>query len=118
VHFAKVGDKVVAAAPQPRLQELIARATQSSDASPGAIADPALRQSLQGHAVSAVLDLRRLAEAVKALPSETWGIGGFAYKATTARWLDAANDLRAVTLSMDSKQGAVQAELNLRLQKQ
>ncbi|MHB8878216.1 MAG: hypothetical protein ACYC8T_31355, partial [Myxococcaceae bacterium] len=118
VHFAGVGNRVVAGAPQPRLQDLLLRLRKPADASPGAISDPALRASLDGHGAAAVLDLRRLAEAVKELPSEAWGIGGFAYKATTVRWLDATDDLRAVTFTLDSKQKALQAELTLRLQKQ
>jgi hypothetical protein len=62
-----------------------------------------------------VLDLRRLSDAVKNLPSEAWGIGGFAIKATTVRWLEATDDLRAVTLSVSRKEKALQAELSLRL---
>ncbi|MFY0580258.1 hypothetical protein ACN28S_43800 [Cystobacter fuscus] len=60
-----------------------------------------------------MLDLRKLAEAVKALPSEAWGIGGFAIKATTVRFLDATDDLRAVTLAVSGKDKALQAELTL-----
>ena len=63
--------------------------------------------------LGAVLDLRRLSEAVKALPSEAWGIGGFAIKATTVRWLEATDDLRAVTLGLSEKEKALQADLTL-----
>jgi hypothetical protein len=62
-----------------------------------------------------LLDLRRFSDAVKALPSSAWGIGGFAIKATAVRWLDATDDLRALTMSLSRKDKALQAELSLRL---
>jgi hypothetical protein len=117
VHFAQAADKVVAGAPLARLEEMLTRLGKKGDVGPGAIPDPSLKKAFEGHGVAAVVDLRRLAESVKALPSEAWGIGGFAYKATTVRWLDATDDLRAVTLSLDSKERALQGELTLRFEK-
>jgi hypothetical protein len=55
---------------------------------------------------------------VKALPPEAWGIGGFAIKATTVRWLEGMGDLRAITVGVNRKDKAVQAELTLRFAKQ
>jgi len=72
-----------------------------------------LRGALKDPVLGVVVDLRRLSDAVKALPSEAWGIGGFAIKATTVRWLDATDDLRAVTLGLSEKEKALQAELTL-----
>ncbi|QRK04068.1 hypothetical protein JQX13_27730 [Archangium violaceum] len=109
-HFAMVGDKVVLSAPRSRLEAALTRLQGPAGNSP--VAED-LRASLQGPVLSAVLDLRRLSDAVKALPSEAWGIGGFAIKATTVRWLDATNDLRAVTLGLSEKEKALQAELTL-----
>jgi len=109
-HFASVGDKVVLAAPQSRLETALTRL--GNPAGNGPLAED-LRPALQGPVLGAVLDLRRLADAVKALPSEAWGIGGFAIKATTVRWLDATDDLRAVTLGLSEKEKALQAELTL-----
>ena len=63
----------------------------------------------------AVVDLRRLADSVKALPAEAWGVGGFAIKATAVRWMEATDDLHAVTFSLSQKEKALQAELSLKL---
>lgn len=109
-HFAAVGDKVVLAAPRSRLEAMLPKLSGAAGKSP--LAED-LSGSLKGPVLGAVLDLRRLAEAVKALPAEAWGIGGFAIKATTVRWLDATDDLRAVTLGLSEKDKAVQAELTL-----
>jgi hypothetical protein len=109
-HFAAVGDKVVLAAPRSRLEAALPRLAGPPGDNP--VAED-LRGALQGPVLTAVLDLRRLSEAVKALPSEAWGIGGFAIKATTVRWLEATDDLRAVTLGLSEKEKALQAELTL-----
>ncbi|HEX4620862.1 MAG TPA: hypothetical protein VH208_04770 [Myxococcaceae bacterium] len=113
VHFALVGDTLVVAAPAAQLDAALGRAASPPHAGP--LPDPALRKALDGRAVSAVIDLHQLAESVKALPSTAWGLGGFAIKATTVRWLDATDDLRAVTLGLSEKEGAIEAELSLRL---
>ncbi|WNG20021.1 hypothetical protein [Cystobacter fuscus] len=109
-HLASVGDKVLVAAPRARLESMLPRLAGAPGAVPVA---EELRGALQEPALGAVLDLRKLAEAVKALPSEAWGIGGFAIKATTVRFLDATDDLRAVTLGVSGKDKALQAELTL-----
>ncbi|PTL78468.1 hypothetical protein [Vitiosangium sp. GDMCC 1.1324] len=109
-HFAEVGDKVVLAAPQSRLEAALTRLKGPAGKSP--VAED-VRSALQGPVLGAVLDLNRLSDSVRALPSEAWGIGGFAIKATTVRWLDATDDLRAVTLGLSEKEKALQAELTL-----
>ncbi|HEX8438707.1 MAG TPA: hypothetical protein VF697_26610, partial [Archangium sp.] len=109
-HFAAVGDKVVMAAPQSRLEAALTGLKGPAGQNP--VAED-LRGVLQGPVLGAVLDWRRLSDAVKGLPSEAWGIGGFAIKATTVRWLEATDDLRAVTLGLSEKEKAVQAELTL-----
>jgi hypothetical protein len=106
-----VGDKVVLAAPQRRLEESLTALRGKVGEPPVA---PELRDALKTP-LAVVLDLRKLADAVKALPSEAWGIGGFAIKATTVRWLDALSDLRAVTFGLSRKEKALQAELSLKL---
>ncbi len=111
-HFAEVGGKLVLAAPRSRLESLLKGLGSPPAQSPlaeelsGAVKDPVL---------AVVLDLRKLADSVRALPSEAWGVGGFAIKATTVRWLEATDDLRAVTLSLSQKEKAIQAEVSLRL---
>lgn len=110
-HLAQVGDKVVMAAPRPRLAAALTALSGKPAEPPVA---PELREALKAP-VAAVVDLHKLAESVKALPSEAWGIGGFAIKATTVRWLDALSDLRAVTVGLSRKDKAVQAELSLKL---
>jgi hypothetical protein len=109
-HFAAVGDKLTLAAPQSRLEAALTRLQGPAGNLP--LAED-LRGALQGPVLGVVVDLRRLSDAVKALPSEAWGIGGFAIKATTVRWLDATDDLRAVTLGLSEKEKALQAELTL-----
>jgi hypothetical protein len=111
-HLAASGDKVVLAAPKPRLEAALQRLAGPPGAGPVA---PELKGALQGPALAVVLDWRRLAEAVKALPSEAWGIGGFAIKASTVRWLEATDDLRALSLGLSAQDGALQAELTLSL---
>ena len=109
-HFATVGERVVLAAPQSRLEAALSKLKGPAGTNP--VAED-LRGALDGPVLGAVLDLRRLSEAVKALPSEAWGIGGFAIKATTVRWLEATDDLRAVTLGLSEKEKALQADLTL-----
>ena len=109
-HLAAVGDKVVLAAPQGRLEAALPRLAAAPGAAP--VAED-LKPALDKPVLGAVLDLRRLSDTVKALPSEAWGIGGFAIKATTVRFLEAMGELRAVTLGLSEKDKAVQAELTL-----
>ncbi len=111
-HLALVGERALIAAPQPRLESMLGALA----AAPGAGPLPAeLGAALQEPGFGVVLDLHKLAQAVKALPSEAWGLGGFAIKDTTVRWLEATDDLRAVTLGLSRKERALQAELSLRL---
>lgn len=111
-HLAARGDKVVLAAPKPRLEAALQQLAGPPGAGPLA---PELKGALQGPALAVVLDWRRLSEAVKALPSEAWGIGGFAIKASTVRWLEATDDLRALSLGLSAQDNALQAELTLSL---
>jgi hypothetical protein len=114
-HLALVGDKALMAAPLSRLDEAIARARDGKPAE-GLGADPAFRSFLKEHPLAVVIDLKRLADSVRSLPSSAWGVGGFAIKATALRWLDAANDLRAVTFWASASDGSVDSELRLRIQ--
>lgn len=111
VHFASVGPKVFFASPVPRLDALLAADGKAK----GPLADPALRSALQARSAAIVIDLRRLSDSVRALPPAAWGIGGFAIKQTTLRWLDATDDLTAVTAGVDAKGGAIDAQLLLSL---
>ncbi|NMO21316.1 hypothetical protein HPC49_32775 [Pyxidicoccus fallax] len=112
-HFALgPNGRLVMAAPKARLESTLASLAKPAGGSP--VADD-LKDAGKDAAFSVVLDLRRLSDAVKNLPSEAWGIGGFAIKATTVRWLEATDDLRAVTLAVSRKEKALQAELSLRL---
>jgi hypothetical protein len=111
-HFGEAGGKLVLAAPRSRLEAALTQL----EAKPG---EPPLAQDLRDAVkepvLAVVLDLRKLADSVRNLPSEAWGVGGFAIKATTVRWLEATDDLRAVTLSLSQKDKALQAELSLKL---
>ena len=112
-HFALgPNGRLVVAAPRARLESTLASLAKPAAAGP--VAED-LKDAGKDAAFSLVLDLKRLSDAVKNLPSEAWGIGGFAIKATTVRWLEATDDLRAVTLAVSRKEKALQAELSLRL---
>ncbi|WP_224244163.1 DUF3352 domain-containing protein [Hyalangium gracile] len=111
-HFAQAGGKLVLAAPRSRLEAALTGLAGKPGEFP-------LAQDLQGamkdQVLSVVMDLRKLSDAVRNLPSEAWGIGGFAIKATALRWLEATDDLRAVTLNLSQKEKALQAEVSLKL---
>ncbi|MBN1206998.1 MAG: hypothetical protein JXB05_19090 [Myxococcaceae bacterium] len=111
-HFAEVGGKLVLAAPRSRLEAALTGLPGKPGESPVA---PDLRDAMKEPVLAVVLDLRRLADAVRNLPSEAWGVGGFAIKATAIRWLEATDDLRAVTFHLSQKERALQAELSLKL---
>jgi hypothetical protein len=111
-HFAEVGGKLVLAAPRSRLEAALTSLAGKPGESPVA---QDLRDAVKDSAFFVVLDLRKLADAVRNLPSEAWGVGGFAIRATALRWLEATDDLRAVTFSLSQKEKAVQAEVSLKL---
>lgn len=108
VHFAGRGDRVFFGAPLPRVAALL-----ESKGEAGPVAS--LRAPLESSAISAVVDLHRLSDSVRELPPSAWGVGGFAIKATTLRWLDNSDDLRAVTLTAGTKAGALQVTITLLL---
>jgi hypothetical protein len=101
VHFGVQGDRVTFASPVNRLDALM-----TSTAAPGA---SGVRPS------SVRLDLKKLAASVKALPESSWGLGGFAMKATALKWLEATDDLAAIEAEVGAKDGAAQAKVTLQL---
>lgn len=105
VHFAVKGDRVFFASPVQRLDALI-----KSDGRAGAPL-----AGLGDDALTVAIDLSKLSQSVRALPESAWGIGGFAIKAPTVRWLDATDDLKAITISAGAKDKAVQARVQLSL---
>lgn len=105
VHFAPKGDRVFFASPVQRLEALV-----KSDGR-----GPAPVSGLTDDAISTVVDLRRLASSVRELPDSAWGIGGFAMKATTVRWLDATNDLQSIAVSASIKDKVVRVKAKLSL---
>lgn len=111
IHFAPHGDHVVFAAPMERLLSVLASLEQPPAAPRSRV------PALDDRAFAAVLDLPQLAESIRSLPSSAWGLGGFAIKATTLRWLEAIGDLRAVTLAAHSREEAIHLEVALRFEK-
>lgn len=103
VHFAPKGSLVAFASPVQRLDALLASA-----AVPAPEATPA-------SALRVTVDLTKLADSVRALPESAWGLGGFALKPTTVRWLDATDDLKQVSLTASAKDGTVTAAVKLSL---
>jgi hypothetical protein len=113
VHFAQTPDgRIVLASPLARLERTVA--TSGDGGGPPILADAEIQRTLSEHAVGAVVDLDQLRASVKALPQDAWGIGGFAIKASAVRWLEATDDLRAVTAGISRREKALQAELALR----
>jgi hypothetical protein len=106
VHLAVRGDRVLFASPVQRLDALV-KANGAGGSPVAGLGDDAL---------AVAVDLTRLSQSVRALPESAWGIGGFAIKATTVRWLDATDDLKAVTLGLRAKDRSVQARLELALE--
>jgi hypothetical protein len=104
VHFALAGERVFFGSPVQRLQALVKAPAGASPLAGAA-----------GDALSVVVDLRRLAQSVRALPESAWGLGGFAMKGTTVRWLDATDDLVAVVGGLGLRDGAVQGRVALKL---
>jgi hypothetical protein len=103
VHFGPKGAAVAFASPVQRLDAVLA-----SDAAPKPAAQAA-------DALSVSIDLGRLGASVRALPESAWGLGGFALKPTTVRWIDATDDLKAITFKAGAKDGKVVAALTLTL---
>lgn len=110
VHFASDGAQVTFGSPRARLAMML-----MPDAGVVWPLAASLKAQNAEHALVATVDLHRLADAVRALPSEAWGLGGFAIKNTTVRWLDATDDLLAVTLSADAKGTVLEAQAQLQL---
>lgn len=102
VHFAGRGTELLFASPIQRLDALLAK-----PAHPVAATVPS--------ALSVTVDLNRLAASVRALPESAWGLGGFALKPTTVRWLDATDDLKRVQLNVSAKDKQVRATVTLSL---
>lgn len=105
VHFAPKGELLFFGSPIQRLDALV-----KSDGKAESPVKP-----LGDDALAVAIDLTKLAASVRALPDSAWGIGGFAIKATTVRWLDATDDLKGVSLSVGAKDKTVQARLQLTL---
>jgi len=105
LHFAVRGDRAYFASPVERLDQLLAA---DGGSGPPARADG-------GPALFLRFDLSKLAQSVRALPESAWGLGGFAMKGTMVRWLDAMDDLKALTLEVSSKDQVARASLGLSL---
>ncbi len=121
VHFTHVKDgRVLFASPLSRLERTLSRlsAEEGGEGGPPLLRDEPLRQALEAHALSVVVDLDQLRASVRELPSEAWGIGGFAMKASTLRWLEATDELRAITLGASRSGDSVRTEVSLRFRKQ
>jgi hypothetical protein len=106
---AREGKTVVVASPVARVAEAFAR-----KAGGGAEPAPAV-QALSSTPLSVVVDLKALGDQVRELPSEAWGVGGFALKATALNWLELLSDLKAVQISASSQAEATQLSARLQM---
>jgi hypothetical protein len=103
VHFAVRGARAYFASPVERLDRLLAGAEGGRGAG----------RAGEGAALWAELDLARLAQSVRDLPESAWGLGGFAMKGTALRWLEAIDDLRALTLELSAGERVLSGRLSL-----
>jgi hypothetical protein len=117
-HFGLVSNKAFIAAPRVRLEGVLDALEGKSKTGTGAPANPALKTALSEGTLSTVLDFKQLANAVRALPSDAWGLGGFAIKTSVVRWFDAMEDLRAITFHASARDGAIQSVVTIRLERQ
>ncbi len=107
-HVALEGQRLLVASPMKRMEEALAA---------GAGGEPLAKDllaPLEGQAVGVVVDLQKLASAVRELPASAWGLGGFAIKASALRWLEGMSDLRALSVTARSQEGALVTEVRLR----
>lgn len=111
-HLGLVKDRYVMAAPESRLVELIERSKGAGAKTPVA---PHLAGAFEQNAFALVLDLGKLAQAIRNLPTAAWGLGGFVIRDTALRWLDAISDLQGIVVAARAKDEAVQTELSLRI---
>lgn len=107
VHFAPKGELVFFASPVHRLDALV----KSDGKGPMASA----MEGLGDDALTMSIDLSKLAASVRALPESAWGIGGFAIKATTVRWLEATDDLKRITVALEAEGQELHARMKLDL---
>jgi hypothetical protein len=105
VHFAPKDELVFFASPIQRLDALV-----KSDGKGGSPVTP-----LGDDALAVSIDLSKLSASVRALPESAWGLGGFAIKATTVRWLDATDDLKGISVWVGAKDRRVEARVKLTL---
>lgn len=114
LHFAQRDRRVVAGSPMERIDQALEQLSKPANKSSGPMLGPELRKALTDRPFAAVLDLPALTQSIRRMPASAWGIGGFAIKATTVRWLDALDDLRAVTLAAYAGKEAIEVEVDLR----
>lgn len=105
VHFAVRGARAYFASPVERLDSLLAGAEDGRGAGRAGEGE--------GAALWAKLDLAKLAQSVRDLPESAWGLGGFAMKGTALRWLEAIDDLRALTLELGAHERVLSGRLSL-----
>jgi hypothetical protein len=110
-HLATVGDKILLASPMARMEQALVTAAAPEGEAP---LPKELLGPLSGNAFAVVVDLHKLAAAVRELPASAWGVGGFAIKASTLRWLEGVADLRALTATVRARNGALEGEVSLR----
>lgn len=103
MHFAPKGSLVAFASPVQRLDAVLA---SEAAAKPAAATSDAFTMSV---------DFTKLANSVRGLPESAWGLGGFALKPTTVRWLDATDDLKGLTVTAGAKDGKVLTTVKLSL---
>ena len=113
LHFALSGSTLVAAAPEGRLDAALSQLASNAAGGP-ALSAPAV-QAAQPWPLAVVVDLRRVADTVRALPGDAWGPGGSFVKAGWVRWLDGTDDLLWVMAGAASQPGSIQARLTLGL---
>jgi hypothetical protein len=114
LHLAVHEGRVIAASPESRLLEALGGAGQAGTQAGTGMPAPA-QQEAQRWPLAVVVDLHRLAAAVRALPGDAWGPGGSFVKAGWVRWLDGTDDLSWVLAGARAQEGRLQLHLSLGL---
>lgn len=107
VSLSRVKNLALIAAPASRLESTLRQVS-------AAVPAPSRGTELPPGPLALRVDFLKLADEVRALPPEAWGVGGFAIRAAAVRWLDVLSDVKSLDVSAAPLEDAL--EVNVALQ--